>query len=219
MTDSHTQQRGSDWIDVIWAAHENALCQCRAVLRPHLVGGCRGTAPRPHSRSRVSPLRRKLKTSFNKTTLEGGFWDRRTSGTSIGAKGRLHLRQQPGHSRHFAAIGYGLCDDAARRNAILERMEAEMRKENLLFWPLKLLPLPAWRWARRGQLSIPKYENGDIFLSWASLRSAPTPNPTPPSRSSTSATSGQVRRRRPLLPALRTQVTAWRGETSWPATA
>ena len=69
---------------------------------------------------------------------------------------------------NLAAIGYGLCDDAGRREAILGRMEAEMRKENLFFWPLNFFPYQPDE-GQAGNFPFPNYENGDIFLSWGEL--------------------------------------------------
>jgi hypothetical protein len=69
---------------------------------------------------------------------------------------------------NFAAIGYGLCDDAGRRQAILKRIEKEMQKEKLFFWPLAFFPYPPEE-GQAGNFPFPKYENGDIFLSWGEL--------------------------------------------------
>src|SRR5579862_4969755 len=75
MTDSHTQRRSSDWIDIIWASHKNALVNAElyyALVRwaedEELLGDA----------MRASAFRRsaeKLKSSFNRPTSEGGFWD------------------------------------------------------------------------------------------------------------------------------------------------
>ena len=54
------------------------------------------------------------------------------------------------------------------KQAILDRMEAEMQKENLFFWPLTFFPYPP-RKAPAAISRSPKYENGDLFLSWGEL--------------------------------------------------
>jgi hypothetical protein len=65
---------------------------------------------------------RKLKTSFNKITTEGGFWDPqnrwyvywRDTDDSIHGNNLVT-------PVNFMAIAYGICDDPARRNAVLGR--------------------------------------------------------------------------------------------------
>jgi hypothetical protein len=169
MTDSHTQQRGSDWIDIIWASHENSLVNAElfyaltlwADAEELLGDGARGVEY--HQRAA------KLKASFNRTTADGGFWDPEN-------KWYVYWREKDGsiHGNNLvvpvnvAAVGYGLCDDAGRRDAILVRMEAEMQKEKLFFWPLNFYPYPPDE-GHANNFPYPKYENGDIFLSWGEL--------------------------------------------------
>ena len=69
---------------------------------------------------------------------------------------------------NFAAIAYGICDDAAREKAILDRIEAEMQKENLFTWPLSFFPYQREEGAG-SNFPFPKYENGDLFLSWGEV--------------------------------------------------
>ena len=69
---------------------------------------------------------------------------------------------------NFAAIGYGLCEDTGRREAILGRVEAEMQKEKLFYWPLSFFPYQPGE-GQAVNFPLPKYENGDIFLSWGEL--------------------------------------------------
>ena len=169
MTDSHTQQRGSDWIDIIWASHENALVNAELYYALTLWADAEellGDAARAAEyRQRAA----KLKASFNKTTAEGGFWDPQN-------QWYVYWRDKDGsiHGNNLvtpvnvAAIGYGLCDDAGRREAILRRMEAEMQKENLFFWPLNFFPYQPEE-GHALNFPFPKYENGDIFLSWGEL--------------------------------------------------
>jgi hypothetical protein len=169
MTDSHTQQRGSDWIDIIWAAHENALVNAELYYALTLWAEAEevlgDTAQAAEYRQRAA----KLKASYNKTTAEGGFWDPQN-------QWYVYWRDKDGsiHGNNFvtpvnlAAIGYGLCDDAGRREAILGRMEEEMRKENLFFWPLNFFPYQRDE-GKAGNFPFPNYENGDIFLSWGEL--------------------------------------------------
>jgi hypothetical protein len=169
MTDSHTQQRGSDWIDIIWASHENALVNAELYYAMTLWADAEallGDGPRAAEyRQRAA----KLKASYNKTTAEGGFWDAQN-------QWYVYWRDKDGSTHgnnlvtpvNVASIGYGLCDDAGRREAILGRMEAEMQKEKLFFWPLNFYPYQPDD-GHANNFPYPKYENGDIFLSWGEL--------------------------------------------------
>jgi hypothetical protein len=169
MTDSQADQRGSDWIDIIWAAHENALVNAEmyyALTRWTDLESLLGDAARSEGFRRAAAT---LKRSFNKTTAEGGFWDPEKNYY-------VYWRDKDGsiHGNNlvipvnFAAIGYGLCDDAARREACLRRIEAEMKKENLFFWPLNFFPYERDE-GHANNFPYPRYENGDIFLSWGEL--------------------------------------------------
>ena len=169
MTDSHTQQRGSDWIDIIWASYENALVNAELYYALTLWAEAEEVLG---DRARALDYRRhaaKLKTSFNWTIAEGGFWDPQN-------QWYVYWRDKDGsvHGNNLvtpvnvAAIGYGLCDDAGRREAILSRMETEMQKENLFFWPLNFFPYQVGE-GHANNFPYPNYENGDIFLSWGEL--------------------------------------------------
>ena len=123
-------------------------------------------------RARAFEYRRcaaRLKTAFNWTTAEGGFWDPQN-------QWYVHWRDKD-RSLHgnnlvtavnVAAIGYGLCDDPERGAAILRRMEDEMQKEKLFFWPITFFPYQPGE-GHPNNFPFPNYENGDIFLAWGEL--------------------------------------------------
>jgi hypothetical protein len=169
MTDSYTQQRGSDWIDIIWAAHENALVNAELYYALTLWADAEEVLGDAAQAAEYRERAAKLKASYNKTIAEGGFWDPQN-------QWYVYWRDKDGsiHGNNLvtpvnlAAIGYGLCEDAGRREAILGRMEEEMRKENLFFWPLNFFPYQPDE-GQAGNFPFPKYENGDIFLSWGEL--------------------------------------------------
>jgi hypothetical protein len=169
MTDSHTQHRGSDWIDVIWAAHKNALVNADLYYALTLWADAEGILGDATHAAEYRNRAAKLKAAFNKTIAEGGFWDPQN-------QWYVYWRDKDGsiHGNilvtpvNVAAIGYGLCDDAGRRAAVLGRMETEMQKENLFFWPLNFLPYQPGE-GHTLNFPFPKYENGDIFLSWGEL--------------------------------------------------
>jgi hypothetical protein len=167
--DSHTEQRGSDWIDIIWASYENALINAELYGALQLWAGAEETLGDPAQATGYRSFAARLKASFNRTTAEGGFWDP----TNLWY---VYWRDKDGsiHGNNlvtpvnFAAIGYGLCEDAARQKAILDRMEAEMQKERLFFWPLNFFPYQPDEGMSRN-FPFPNYENGDLFLSWGEL--------------------------------------------------
>jgi hypothetical protein len=169
MTDSYKEKRGSDWIDIIWAAYENAFVNAK--LYHALIKWCDvekqlGNTVKAKA---YEAFANKLKTSFNKTTSNGGFWDEEK-------KCYVHWldKDKSVHGRglvtpvNFMAIAYGICDDSTRRKIILDEIESQMQKEELFFWPLTMhsyAPGEGNDW----QFPFPGYENGDIFLSWGSV--------------------------------------------------
>ena len=169
MTDSHTQHRGSDWIDVIWASHENALINAELYYALRLWADAEDALGDRKQAAAYRVFAARLKVSFNRPAGQGGFWDPTN-------QWYVYWREKDDSIHgdnlvtpvNFAAIGYGLCDDAARQKAILDRMEAEMRKENLFFWPLNFFPYPADE-GLDVNYPYPNYENGDLFLSWGEL--------------------------------------------------
>lgn len=163
--DSIRQRRSSDWLDIVWASHENAL------VNAQLYGALQRWAPieRLLKDERRAAYYRgyaaKLKASFNRPISQGGFWNP--------AKGwYVYWRDRDGSVHgdnltvpvNLTALGEGLCDDPARRKTLLGTIEAKMRKESLLAWPACFEPFAP----DEGQSKhFPDYENGDIFLAWA----------------------------------------------------
>ena len=112
----------------------------------------------------------KLKTSFNKTDRRGWILE-------SDHKWYVHWRDKDGSVHgdklvlpvNFMAIAYGLCDDRARRDAILAQTEAAMRKERLLFWPACIYSYQKDEGHDAVNWPFPAYENGDIFLAWGEV--------------------------------------------------
>ncbi len=165
MTDNHTDAKGSDWIDIIWAAHENAFVNAKTYNALMLWASCEELLADQPSARRYRDAAARLKKSFNRSTAKGGLWDKKN-------RWYVHWRDKDGsiHGNNlvtfvnFQAIAYGVCDDPNRRRAILDRIEREMQRENLFFWPICLYSYArgeglSWQWP------FPNYENGDIFLS------------------------------------------------------
>ncbi len=169
-TDSHLEAKGSDWIDVVWAAYENALVNAQLYWALSRWAECEellGDAPQT---ARYREVAGKLKRHFNLSTTEGGFWDaqhqcyaywRDSDGSVHGTNLVVPV--------NFSAIGYGLCDEPARRTAILEHIENLMQREDLFFWPLCFFSYAQDEGHPEVNWPFPKYENGDIFLAWGEL--------------------------------------------------
>ncbi len=165
-TDSHRAGKGSDWIDIIWAAHENAFVNAQLYHALRLWADAEevlGDAVHAGDyRQRGGELRRR----FNASTTAGGFWDE-------GKHRFVHWRDKDDSIHgdnlvvpvNFMAVAYDLCEPAERAKAILDQVEVRMQREGLFFWPLcfdSYQPGEGAAW----QFPFPVYENGDLFLAW-----------------------------------------------------
>lgn len=169
MTDSCKEQKGSDWIDIIWASYENALVNCELYEALGLWAGAEDTLGDPAQAATCRDFAARLKTSFNRPISEGGFWDPTNQWYVYwrGKDGSIHGDNLV-TPVNFAAIAYGICDDSGRQKTILYRIEAEMQKEKLFIWPLNFFPYQREEGAK-SNFPFPRYENGDLFLSWDEL--------------------------------------------------
>ncbi|HLA54119.1 MAG TPA: hypothetical protein VK618_12470, partial [Flavitalea sp.] len=169
ITDSHKQKRGSDWIDIIWAAYENAFVNAKLYHALILWADVERQLGDGVKEKLYSDFAAKLKVNFNKPISAGGFWDEEN-------KCYVHWRDKDGsiHGRNmvtpvnFMAIGYGICEDSNRTKTILDRIETQMQKEKLFFWPLCMYTYSAGE-GNDWQFPFPNYENGDLFLSWGAM--------------------------------------------------
>jgi hypothetical protein len=169
MNDSIKQQKSSDWIDVIWASYENAFVNAELYYALGLWADAEDALNDPTHAAIYRSFAARLKTSFNRPIADGGFWDPTN-------QWYVYWRDQDGSIHgdnlvtpvNFAAIAYGICDDAARRKAILDRIESEMQKDGLFSWPLNFFPYQRNE-GGGGNFPFPRYENGDLFLSWDEL--------------------------------------------------
>lgn len=170
INDDHRQKRGSDWIDVVWASFENAYVNAELYNALGLWANLEellGDAP---TAAKYRDAAARLKMTFNKPIAEGGFW-------SPDHKWYAYWRDKDGsiHGNNlvtpvnFMAVAFDLCDDPARRAAILDQIEAATQKEKLFFWPLSFYPYEPDEVEPRVNLPFPNYENGDIFLSWGEI--------------------------------------------------
>jgi hypothetical protein len=169
MTDNLGEKKSSDWIDIIWASYENAFVNAKlyhALVKWADIERQLNSQPKANY---YAAFAAKLKASFNKDTKDGGFWDAENGFYD-------HWRDKDGtmHGRNmvtpvnFMAMAYGICDDPARRKIILDKIEAQMQREKLFFWPLCMTSYAPGE-GRESQFPFPSYENGDLFLSWGSV--------------------------------------------------
>jgi len=167
MTDKLTDGKGSDWIDIVWSAYENALVNAELYNALTLWAGVEQVLNDNTKADLYKAAAAKLKASFNKPIDQGGFWN-------PDRKWYVYWRDKDNsiHGNNLVmpvnvcAIAYGLCDDTTRTGAILSQMESKMKAEKLFTWPLCFYPFTE---AEGGRGPFPDYENGDIFLSWNEL--------------------------------------------------
>jgi len=168
-TDTHTQQQSSDWIDIIWASYENAFVNAKlyhALVKWAII---EKLLDNPDKALHYEQFAATLKSSFNKSIKEGGFWD-----DERGCYVHWRDKDNTIHGRNmvtpvnFMAIAYDLCDDKTRKKRILDAIETQMRQENLFFWPLAMSSYAPGE-GKEWQFPFPAYENGDLFLSWGSI--------------------------------------------------
>ena len=164
------EQKGTDWLDVVWASYEvstiNALMY-KALDRWSELENLLGD---PKMSQQYKSLAIKLKRTFNKNISDGGFWN-------PDKQWFVHWREKDGSVYgnnlvsvvNLMAIGYGLCDDPTRKEAILSKMEELTRKENLFIWPACYFPYEDGVGLLNVNYPYPNYENGDLFLGWAEL--------------------------------------------------
>ncbi len=169
ITDSYTEKRGSDWIDVIWASYENAFLNAEmyeALVQWAEVEKLLGDAKRG---TEYTTLAQKLKARFNLPVTEGGFWDPEKQWYVYwrDKDDRIHGSNLV-TPVNFMAIAYGICDDKNRQEAILNKTEELMQQEHLFMWPISFLPYEANE-GYKVNYPFPNYENGDIFLGWGEL--------------------------------------------------
>lgn len=169
MTTSQQQKRGSDWLDIIWAAYENAFVNAKLYHALVLWAAIEKQLGNTASANHYTECARQLKANFNKPINEGGFWDDEK-------KCYIHWRDKDGSTHgnnmvtpvNFMAIAYDICDDPARKKTILDDIETQMQKEQLFFWPVCLYSYNKGE-GNDWQFPFPQYENGDLFLSWGSI--------------------------------------------------
>lgn len=169
MNDSHTEAKGSDWIDVVWAAFENGFVNAEMFNALLLWADAEEVLNDPAAATGYRAAAARIREQFNKPLADGGLWNPRKQWYA-------YWRDKDGsvHGDNFVtpvnlmAVAYGLCDDPARTAAILDQLEQAMVRENLFFWPLCVYSYQPEE-AYKVNWPFPNYENGDIFLAWGEV--------------------------------------------------
>jgi hypothetical protein len=167
---THKEQKGTDWLDVVWASYEVSSINAymyKALVRWSELEKLLGDQVMS---GKYMSLAKGIKAAFNKSTANGGFWDEKN-------QWYVHWREPDGSYYgnnlvsmvNFLAFGYGLCDDPVRKEVVLSKMEELMQKENLFIWPACFYPYEENVGLSNVNYPYPNYENGDLFLSWAEL--------------------------------------------------
>lgn len=164
-----SEKKASDWLDIVWASYENAFVNAQMYEALTLWAGCEKVLGNPEKAAYYNQVAQRLKTAFNKSTDEGGFW-------SPAKKQYVYWRDNDGsvHGNNlvtpvnFAAIAFGICDNKQRIGLILDQIEKRTTAERLFHWPLCFDSFTREE-VSDGNWPFPKYENGDIFPSWGYL--------------------------------------------------
>lgn len=167
---SWREEKGTDWFDVVWASWEVSSVNAYMYMALDRWAGLERLLGDTAMAARYDALASTLRTAFNKTVAEGGFWHPDSQcyvhwlepdGTAYGANLNTMV--------NFLAIGYGLCDDDGRRKTILRRIEDLMLREQLFIWPSCFFPYEDGVGLANVNYPWPNYENGDLFLAWAEV--------------------------------------------------
>ena len=169
MNSSISEQKASDWLDIVWASFENAFVNAQMYEALNLWANCEAVLGDRQKADYYASVASKMKSSFNKSVSEGGFW-------SPEKKQYVYWRDKDGSVHgdngvtpvNFAVIAFGLCDDRERIGIILDEIEKRTVAESLFHWPLcfdsyKREEVHGNNWP------FPTYENGDIFPTWGYL--------------------------------------------------
>ena len=112
----------------------------------------------------------RLKASFNRPIAEGGFWDPTNQWYAYwrDKDGSIHGNNLV-TPVNFAAIAYGLCDDAGAAKGHPRPHGSGDAKGKSFLLAAQLFSLSARTKAPAANFPFPNYENGDLFLSWGEL--------------------------------------------------
>ncbi|GAA4313347.1 hypothetical protein GCM10023149_09080 [Mucilaginibacter gynuensis] len=169
MNNNIAEKKASDWLDIVWASFENSFVNAQLYEALTLWTNCESILGNKEKAKYYAAVAQRLKTAFNKPVEQGGFW--------LASKQQyVYWRDNDGSVHgdnlvtpiNFAAIAFGLCDDADRKALILDQIEKRADAEHLFHWPLCFDSFRKEE-VSGGNWPFPKYENGDIFPTWGYL--------------------------------------------------
>jgi hypothetical protein len=166
---SHHENKGSDWIDVIWASWENGFINAKFYYALTQWADVEEISGDLSNAQYYRVIAEKCKNRFNQTVTDGGFWN-------PDKNWYVYWRDKDGSIHgdnlvtpvNFMAIAYGICDDKARKESVLGKIESLMLKEKLFMWPISFFPYQPDE-GSSVNYPFPNYENGDIFLAWGEV--------------------------------------------------
>ena len=170
LNNNTSENRCSDWLDVVWAGFENAFVNAQMFEALNLWADCELVLGDKEKANYYTKVAIQLKDVFNKPVSEGGFW-------SPAKKQYIYWRDKDGSLHgdnlvtpvNFAAIAFGICDDSQRIKEILDQIENKSKAENLFHWPLCFESFKPEEVYSSVNWPFPNYENGDIFPTWGYL--------------------------------------------------
>jgi len=163
------EEKASDWLDIVWASHENAFVNAQMYEALNLWADCERVLGDRQKAKYYTEVAARLKNAFNLPIENGGFW-------SEAKQQFVYWRDKDGSVHgdnlvtpvNFAAIAFGLCDDPKRIAGVLNQIERRSVQENLFHWPLCFDSFKREE-VQHGNWPFPRYENGDIFPTWGYL--------------------------------------------------
>ncbi len=169
MNDNISEEKASDWLDIVWAGYENAFVNAQMYEALNLWSECEKVLGDLQKSKYYAEIAESLKEAFNKPVEDGGFW-------SEAKKQYVYWRDKDGSVHgdnlvtpvNFAAIAFGICDDPQRIAKVLGQIEQRTTKEDLFHWPLCFDSFERDE-VHDNNWPFPKYENGDIFPTWGYL--------------------------------------------------
>lgn len=166
MNNNISEEKCSDWLDIVWASFENAFVNAQLYDALIKWSACEAILGDDAASLKYKTIAARLKETFNKPVNEGGFW-------SAEKKQFVYWRDKDGSVHgdnlvtpvQFMVIATGLCDDPEKTKIVLQNIEERTVAENLFHWPLCFDSYKREE-VSGGNWPFPKYENGDIFPTW-----------------------------------------------------
>ncbi len=172
MTDSHKDAKASDWLDVIWASHENAFVNAQLYNALVLWAEREAILGDLAKADRYRNAAARLKESFIRPIDEGGFWNPVKGWFCYWRdKDAVDSRGQSCELGELPAAGclWALYGDTAANSS---RRDRETNAQRGLVPLAIVFHLLSFAPGEGSDDRFSNYENGDIFLSWGEVGGA-----------------------------------------------